>query len=130
VPEKDGGSDNLPTVIIEAMLARTPVISTQLAGIPEMIVDGQDGLLVPPNDPGALAASMAKLLADAAGAENLGQKGRLSAQEKFAVEKTTSALKQLLVARALVTAPAAARSIDPSLPGPSVVTRLLQIFDK
>ena len=46
VIEKDGGSDNLPTVIAEAMLAGVPVISTPLAGVPEMIEDGVDGVLV------------------------------------------------------------------------------------
>ena len=99
VPEKDGGSDNLPTVIMEAMLARTPVISTRLAGVPEMVADGQDGMLVPPKDPPALAEAMAKLLTDPAGAEILGQKGRISAEEKFAVQKTTRVLKHLLVRR-------------------------------
>jgi glycosyltransferase involved in cell wall biosynthesis len=130
VPEKDGGSDNLPTAIVEAMLARTPVISTRLAGIPEMIVDGQDGLLVPPKDPAALADAMARLLSDPAGAESLGQKGRLSAEGKFAVEKTTALLKHLLVARAPVSLPASARALDPSLRQPSLFRRLLQIFDK
>jgi len=130
VPEKDGGSDNLPTVIMEAMLARTPVISTQLAGIPEMIETGQDGLLVPPQTPSALADAMQKLLVDPVAAEKLGQRGRSAAEAKFAVEKTTNVLKHLLVARANVTVPASARRLDGALPRPGFFTQLLQILDK
>jgi len=128
VPEKDGGSDNLPTVIMEAMLARTPVISTELAGVPEMITPGQDGLLVLPQNPVALAEAMAGLLTDPSNAERLGQKGRTTAEEKFAVDKTTGILKHLLAERAPTVIPDAARRLDPSIPVPSVATRLLQLF--
>ena len=58
VPEAGGGSDNLPTVIMEAMACGVPVISTRLAGVPEMIDDGEDGHLVAPRDPAALAGAM------------------------------------------------------------------------
>lgn len=130
VLEKDGGSDNLPTVIMEAMLARTPVISTELAGVPEMITTGEDGLLVPPQTPSALAAALEKLLADPAAAERLGQRGRRTAEAKFAVEKTTSLLKHLLVTREGVPVPAAARRSDPTLPEPRLFHKLRQILDK
>jgi glycosyltransferase involved in cell wall biosynthesis len=129
-PEKEGGSDNLPTVIMEAMLARTPVISTGLAGVPEMITHGQDGVLVPPQNPMALADAMEMLLADPMAAERLGQQGRISAEQKFAVEKTTTILKHLLVLRAGVTAPASAHTLDPALPVPGFFTKLLQFLDK
>jgi glycosyltransferase involved in cell wall biosynthesis len=43
VPETTGGSDNLPTVILEAMLTGLPVVSTKVAGIPEMVSDGETG---------------------------------------------------------------------------------------
>ena len=54
VVEEGGGSDNLPTVIMEAMACGLPVVSTRVAGVPEMIADGEDGLLVPAHDPPAL----------------------------------------------------------------------------
>jgi glycosyltransferase involved in cell wall biosynthesis len=130
VLEKEGGSDNLPTVIMEAMLARTPVISTELAGVPEMITSGEDGILVPPGNASVLADAMGKLLADPAAAERLGQQGRRTAETKFAVEKTTANLKHLLVTRAGVAAPASARNVDSSLPVPGLLQRLLQILDK
>ena len=117
-PDAEGGSDNLPTVIAEAMLAGVPVISTRLAGIPEMIVDGREGLLVPPRDPGKLADAMAELLENRARAEELAARGRTSALTKFDVAETTRELKRLLIRHAGVHPPAAARAFDPTLPPP------------
>ncbi len=128
VPEKEGGSDNLPTVIMEAMLARTPVISTELAGVPEMITSGRDGLLVPPQNPTALAEAMEKLLIDPAATERLGQQGRATAEEKFAVDNTTRRLKNLLAGQVPMVIPAAARQQDSTIPSPGAVARLLQVF--
>ncbi|HEY3899216.1 MAG TPA: glycosyltransferase family 4 protein [Chthoniobacter sp.] len=130
VPEKDGGSDNLPTVIMEAMLAGVPVISTPVAGVPEMIENGVDGLLVPTKDPPALAQAMGNLLSDTATADRFRMKGRVSAEAKFAVEKTTAALKHLLAGRTRIPIPAAARALDPTLPSASILTGFLRFFDK
>jgi glycosyltransferase involved in cell wall biosynthesis len=107
VVEKDGGSDNLPTVIMEAMACGTPVISTRVAGVPEMIANGTDGLLVAPNDPAALAAAMEKLLGSPAFAASLAARAREVAEARFAVEKTVKELRNLLVTRCGVVAPAA-----------------------
>ena len=130
VPEKDGGSDNLPTVIMEAMLAGVPVISTPIAGVPEMIENGVDGVLVPIKDPPSLARAMANLLSDTATAEGLKNKGRTSAEARFTVEKTTSALKHLLAQHARIQIPSAARAFDPTLPSISSVARFFRFFDK
>jgi colanic acid/amylovoran biosynthesis glycosyltransferase len=118
VPEGGGGSDNLPTVIAEAMLAGLPVVSTRVAGIPEMITDGESGFLVSPKDPAALAAAIEKVLADPVLAHRLGVRGRESAVEKFAIEKTVGALKHLLVRRCGVRPPVSARQLDPLLGRP------------
>jgi glycosyltransferase involved in cell wall biosynthesis len=115
-PDGEGGSDNLPTVIAEAMLAGVPVISTPLAGVPEMIADGEDGVLVPVRDAAKLSGAIAALLADPVRLLALGARGRASAQTKFSIEHTTRQLKELLVRRARVAAPEAARVLDPSLP--------------
>jgi glycosyltransferase involved in cell wall biosynthesis len=128
--EKDGGSDNLPTVIMEAMLAGVPVISTPVAGVPEMIESGRDGVLVATKDSPALAQAIAQLLADPAAAARLGRQGQDSATGKFAVEKTTSALKHLLVARAGVPVPKPARDADPTLSARGFFAQWLQRFDK
>ena len=130
VLEKDGGSDNLPTVIMEAMLAGVPVISTPLAGVPEMIEHGRDGLLTPTKDPPALAQAMETLLADAATAERLGRQGRATAEEKFDVEKTTRVLKHLLVKVASVRVPESARKLDPELPAVGFFARWRRSLDK
>lgn len=105
VPEADGGSDNLPTVIMEAMACGVPVVSTRLAGVPEMIESGCDGLLVSPRDPAGLADAMQQLLTDRAQAVSFGERAQASAREKFAVDQTTQALRNLLTRCARVQAP-------------------------
>ena len=116
VVEADGGSDNLPTVIMEAMLAGVPVISTCVAGVPEMIATGEDGLLTPPRDPAALAAAMAKLLLDPVLGDRMSARARQSAAQKFSVETTVRELQHLLIRQAGIVAPDAARRHDPALP--------------
>jgi glycosyltransferase involved in cell wall biosynthesis len=93
--EADGGMDNLPTVIMEAMAAGLPVISTSLAGIPEMVEDGANGELVPERDPTALAAAIEKLLDDPERARRLGERGRQIAREKFSIETSARQLVNL-----------------------------------
>lgn len=95
VRETDGAMDNLPTVIMEAMAAGVPVVSTPLAGIPEMVQPGINGELVPERDPAALADAIAALLSDPARASELGARGREIAREKFSVETNVRQLRQL-----------------------------------
>jgi len=116
VVEADGGSDNLPTVIMEAMLAGVPVVSTTVAGVPEMIAPGEDGLLTPPRDPAALAEAMEKVLLDRVLGARLAARARVSAAEKFSVEMTVRELQCLLIRHAGVVVPDTARHHDPSLP--------------
>lgn len=113
--EGDGGSDNLPTVIMEAMAAAVPVVATRIAGIPEMVDDGGTGRLVAERDPAAMADALAIFLADAALAARLGAGGRERAQEKFPIANSAAALARLLASRAGVRAPAAAIARDPAL---------------
>ncbi len=124
VVEAGGGSDNLPTVIMEAMACGTPVISTTVAGVPEMISDGIDGLLTAPNDPSALAAAMEKALRDPELAQRLATQGRQSATGKFSLENTTRDLRHLLILRAGVSPPEAARNFDPTIPRATWLSRL------
>jgi glycosyltransferase involved in cell wall biosynthesis len=115
VVEKDGGSDNLPTVVAEAMAAGVPTISTTVAGVPEMITHGRDGLLVAPHEPAQLADAVERLLRDPGLRQRLGAAGRETAGQKFAIERTTSELKHLLVRHLHLPVPAAARAVDPTL---------------
>jgi colanic acid/amylovoran biosynthesis glycosyltransferase len=90
--EKDGGMDNLPTVIIEAMAAGLPVISTALAGVPEMVEHEGSGELVPEHDPHAICAAMERCIADPVRARRFGDRGREIACEKFSIEASARAL--------------------------------------
>jgi len=91
-PDERGASDIFPTVIAEAMATGKPVVSTTVAGIPELVANGETGLLVPPGDARALANAMEQL----AGNENLrgdfGRAGRLRIEQKFTIEKTIEPL--------------------------------------
>jgi glycosyltransferase involved in cell wall biosynthesis len=60
----DGNRDGLPTVLLEAMALGTPCVATPVTGIPEVLVDGVTGLLVPDRDPAAVADALALLLDD------------------------------------------------------------------
>lgn len=58
----DGDRDGLPNVLVEASSQRLPCVSTTVAGVPELIVDGENGLLVAPDDPAALTAALLHLI--------------------------------------------------------------------
>jgi glycosyltransferase involved in cell wall biosynthesis len=93
--EADGGMDNLPTVIMEAMAAGLPVISTPLAGVPEMVEPDVNGELVPERDPAAICAALERLISDPARARRLGDRGRQIAREKFSIETSARQLQRL-----------------------------------
>lgn len=93
--EKDGGMDNLPTVIMEAMAAGLPVISTPLGGIPEMVEHDVNGELVPERDSAAICSAIERLISDPERARRLGDRGRQMAQEKFSIETSARALIEL-----------------------------------
>jgi glycosyltransferase involved in cell wall biosynthesis len=83
VPEKDGGMDILPTVIMEAMGSRLPVVSTRLAGIPEMVIPNKTGLLVEPFDAVGLANSIQEILENPSTGKEFGEGGYMRARDLF-----------------------------------------------
>jgi len=89
--------DNLPTVILEAMAAGLPVVSTTIAGVPEMVTAGVSGELVPPNEPVALAEAMAGLLTDMERSREYGARGREIAKDKFSLQKNIAAFAAILI---------------------------------
>ncbi|MEO8206884.1 MAG: glycosyltransferase family 4 protein [Chthoniobacterales bacterium] len=91
----EDGKDNLPTVIMEAMAASVPVVSTPVAGVPEMVVDGETGYLIPEKNSQVLAEKLRLLLDDPAEARKMGEKGRVHAEENFALHKTSAMLCEL-----------------------------------
>ena len=85
----------LGIVNLEAMACGTAVVASAVGGIPEVVSDGETGLLVPPDDPGALAGALGALIADPARAAALGRAGRERAVAEFgwqAVAAQTAAL--------------------------------------
>lgn len=81
---RDGDRDGLPNVVMEAMSQELPVVATDAAAIPEIVVPGATGLLVPPDDPEALAAALAGLIRDPAARLAMGRAGRRRVLERFA----------------------------------------------
>jgi len=90
--ERDGGMDNLPTVLMEAMAASLPCVATRLAGVPEMVIEGQTGWLVDERQPAALADKIESLLKDPAACETMGAAGLKHAEQHFTRDATGHAL--------------------------------------
>jgi glycogen synthase len=67
--------DACPTVVLEAMAAARPVVASTSGGIPDLVVDGETGILVPPGDAPALAGAVAALIADPVTATSMGRRG-------------------------------------------------------
>jgi colanic acid/amylovoran biosynthesis glycosyltransferase len=93
----EGGMDNLPTVIMEAMAADLPVISTAIGGIPEMVIDNETGFLVSAGDTVALAGAIENMITNFSLARKLGQGGHERAQMLFSIEKNVRELRALLL---------------------------------
>ena len=74
--------------VLEAMLAGLPVVASRVSSLPELVLDGETGILVPPDDPEALAAALGRVLVDSA---ELGAAGLRRAQERFSVARMTEA---------------------------------------
>jgi colanic acid/amylovoran biosynthesis glycosyltransferase len=100
VPGADGGMDNLPTVIMEAMATGLPVVSTRIGGIPEMVVENETGFLVSPGDVVALADAIEKVTNNRSLGQRLGLAGYERAQTLFSIEKNVRELCALLGANA------------------------------
>jgi hypothetical protein len=83
-------------VIIEAMAAARPVVSTCLAGIPESVVHGETGLLAPPEDTMALAEALSRLIKDTKLRRDYGRAGRVRVEQHFRIEQTVAPLIELL----------------------------------
>jgi glycosyltransferase involved in cell wall biosynthesis len=73
--------------MLEAMAASIPIIASRVSALPEIVVDGQIGYLVPPADPAAIAQRLRDIFSDLALAQQLGENGRRRLEQEFSVTK-------------------------------------------
>jgi glycosyltransferase involved in cell wall biosynthesis len=90
-------------VLVESFLQGRPVVASRVGGVPEVVEDGVDGLLVPPRDPAPLAGALARFLADPAAAAEMGLRGRAKTERRHGPDAHHDAL---LRAYTLARAPA------------------------
>ncbi len=100
----NGDRDGIPNVLAEAMASGIPVISTSVSGIPEIIEDRRNGLLVAPRDPAALAKAIEELLVDSRFRASLAQAGRETMCRIFDSGQTTKQLFDLFQMKTVGTA--------------------------
>jgi glycosyltransferase involved in cell wall biosynthesis len=86
----------IPNSLLEAMATGLPVVATAVGGIPDVVLDGQTGLLVTPGDPSALAEAIDKLLADPRLAEAFGRGGRARVEAHFGEKLMLQQVETLL----------------------------------
>ncbi len=89
-------AEGVPVVLMEAMAAEVPVIATQIAGIPELVREGETGCLVPPGDVAALRAAIARMLTDSAERRAMGNLARRQVLDAFDVANEAAWLSELI----------------------------------
>ena len=80
-------SEGVSLALLEAMAAGLPVIVSRVGGLPEVVTDGENGLLIPPRDAESLAGALERLLADPDFAKKLGQNARKHVREHYSLER-------------------------------------------
>ncbi len=88
-------NEGIPLTLIEAMAARLPVVATRVGGVPEVVEEGQTGLLAPSGDDEALAEQILRLAADAPLRQQMGAQGRERALALFAEDRMVAAYDRL-----------------------------------
>jgi glycosyltransferase involved in cell wall biosynthesis len=88
-------TEGFPNAVLEAMCAGRPVVAARVGGVPEVMLDGETGLLVEPRRPEQLAEAIVLLLANAQARRTLGGRGRARVIERFTVERMTATVEEL-----------------------------------
>jgi glycosyltransferase involved in cell wall biosynthesis len=91
----DGDRDGLPNVLMEAASQGLACVSTTISGVPELLSDGVDGLLVPPDDPGSLSTALGRAIRDPALRRRLGDAAEKRVREAFDHKASIAQLAQL-----------------------------------
>jgi glycosyltransferase involved in cell wall biosynthesis len=87
--------EGLPQVITQAMAMRRPVVATNVGGVPEQVIDGETGYLVPPENAGQLADAVIRVLTDPSKAREMCSQGRRMVECKFTLEAMLDATEEL-----------------------------------
>jgi glycosyltransferase involved in cell wall biosynthesis len=91
----NGDRDGIPTVIMESLMHRVPVIATDVSGIPEVIEDRVTGLLIPPRDSAAIAEAVRTMISDRDAALATAERGRSKVREQFDPERNHGKVLEL-----------------------------------
>lgn len=89
---ESGKTEGIPVALMEAMAAERPVVASRLSGIPELVIDGETGVLVEPGVPDQLATAVERLSGDPALAARLAAAGRARVLSAFDLHQTTAEL--------------------------------------
>ena len=87
--------EGMPLAMIEAMAAGRPIVATRIEGIPELVTDGEEALLVPPRHPKALAEAVARLLEDRDLRDRLGARAQERQRRELDIQTTVQAFQDL-----------------------------------
>ena len=93
IHDRSGDTDNLPTVLIEAMASRLSLVATNVAGIPEILHHQENGILIPEKDPIQLADAIESIGSNRQLLDQYGRASRQIAERKFSLRATTTELK-------------------------------------
>ena len=88
-------AEGFPNAVLEAMCASRPVVATRVGGIPEVMVDGETGLLVEPRQPEALADRIESLLGAPDRMREMGHRGRARVMERYSLDRMTAAVEEI-----------------------------------
>ena len=106
--DRHGDMDGIPTVFMEAMATGRPVVSCAISGIPELVRDGDTGVIVPPDDPAALADALTRMAGDAELRVQLGRRARALVEQQH--DQRTNARRMIAL---LAEHPDRAGAVDP-----------------
>jgi glycosyltransferase involved in cell wall biosynthesis len=107
IVDEDGDRDGLPTVLLEAMAVGTPVVSTRVTGIPEIITHNQTGLLIDQKNPEALADAILILLDSESARKRLSCAAKIKVRKEFNLKENVKTLKNYFLSK---------KSLSSSLP--------------
>ncbi len=88
-------NEGAPVSVIEAMATGRPVVATAVGGVPDVVLDGRTGFLVPPRDPKALSAAVSAILCDRQVADSFGKEGRRNALARFDAPRLVADIERL-----------------------------------